>query len=519
MVKERIEERGRESLVHPDNSIAEPPNLVYVPPHRRNVVSPNLVYVPPNRKSTATPNILFVVPPNRRSNAAPNRLSVVPSNRKSPAALNRLSVVPPNRSSPAALNSEMARPEYEDTFTKEDQYYPEADPTPLFEANPTRDPTFDPQAAPFGTNEGVQHQETQFQQTDSTVGQQQFQSRPPPSQPAPRPQQYANPGYPNQSPTNYPPQASRQHFPPQSNYQYCSPQPGFPTQAVHNQPQNFPPQASPEIYVPQPHSPHNPGAAAPGFNQFGQSPMYASSGHGAPPNGVQMYVAPPPGFQAQQHPYPMPKKNEGWTTGLFDCMDDPTNALITACVPCFTFGQIAEIVDGGNTTCATSGILYGAIAFLVGLPCLISCGYRRAEISTLDGNKGFHGMGFMYLPSLLDQYPPSTHTLYPPPPPQLFTCVLPAGVQFFSSGYDFNDVSTYPRSYPIVLTEGDGSKIYVSCIAFRDPVSEDIAEAYRMPANSFADKCICLVSHSPSFGVLRDALEELFSLCFSPTGS
>ncbi|KAF9592713.1 hypothetical protein IFM89_016945 [Coptis chinensis] len=238
----------------------------------------------------------------------------------------------------------MARPEYEDTFTKEDQYYPEADPTPLFEANPTRDPTFDPQAAPFGTNEGVQHQETQFQQTDSTVGQQQFQSRPPPSQPAPRPQQYANPGYPNQSPTNYPPQASRQHFPPQSNYQYCSPQPGFPTQAVHNQPQKFPPQASPEIYVPQPHSPHNPGAAAPGFNQFGQSPMYASSGHGAPPNGVQILIFVP--------------------------------ALITACVPCFTFGQIAEIVDGGNTTCATSGILYGAIAFLVGLPCLISCGYR-----------------------------------------------------------------------------------------------------------------------------------------------
>jgi hypothetical protein len=27
----------------------------------------------------------------------------------------------------------------------------------------------------------------------------------------------------------------------------------------------------------------------------------------------------------------------------------------------------------------------------------------------------------MYLPSLLDQYPPSTHTLYPPPPPQLPT--------------------------------------------------------------------------------------------------
>ncbi|XP_021905476.1 DENN domain and WD repeat-containing protein SCD1 [Carica papaya] len=148
----------------------------------------------------------------------------------------------------------------------------------------------------------------------------------------------------------------------------------------------------------------------------------------------------------------------------------------------------------------------------------VVCG-MGPEVGTVDGNKGFHGMGVMYLPSLLDQYPPSDKSRYPPPPPQLPTCVLPAGVELYSSGYDTNDPSTFPRSYPIVLTEGDGSKIYVSCIAFRDPVSEDIAEAYRMPPNSFADKCICLVSHSPSFRVLRNALEEVFMLCFSPNGS
>ncbi|KAJ6418477.1 hypothetical protein OIU84_001771 [Salix udensis] len=141
------------------------------------------------------------------------------------------------------------------------------------------------------------------------------------------------------------------------------------------------------------------------------------------------------------------------------------------------------------------------------------------EMRTVDGNKGYHGMRVFYLSSLLDQYPPDNHSLYPPAPPQLPTCVLPAGVELYPSGFDANDSSTFPRSYPIVLTEGDGSKIYVSCVAFRDPVSEDIAEAYRIPANSFADKCICLVSRSPSFGVLRNALEELFKLCFSPTGS
>ncbi|KAL4284807.1 hypothetical protein GQ457_16G024760 [Hibiscus cannabinus] len=141
------------------------------------------------------------------------------------------------------------------------------------------------------------------------------------------------------------------------------------------------------------------------------------------------------------------------------------------------------------------------------------------EMRTLDGTKGYHGTEYMYLPSLLDQYPPLNHTLYPPPPPQLPTCVLPAGVELFPSGFDANDPLTYPRSYPIVLTEGDGSKIYVSCITFRDPVCEDVAEAYRIPANSFADKCICVVSRSPCFRVHRDALEEIFALCFSPSGS
>ncbi|KAH9612079.1 hypothetical protein KSS87_010128, partial [Heliosperma pusillum] len=148
----------------------------------------------------------------------------------------------------------------------------------------------------------------------------------------------------------------------------------------------------------------------------------------------------------------------------------------------------------------------------------IVCGIGP-EIRTLDEDKGFHGMRYRYLPSLLDQYPPLNHSLYPPAPPQLPTCVLPAGVEFYASGFDRKDPSTYPRTYPIVLTEGDGSKIYVSCIAFRDPVDGDIVEAYRMPSNIYADKCICLVSRLPSFQVLRNALEEIFALCFSPNGS
>ncbi|XP_021736318.1 DENN domain and WD repeat-containing protein SCD1-like isoform X2 [Chenopodium quinoa] len=142
------------------------------------------------------------------------------------------------------------------------------------------------------------------------------------------------------------------------------------------------------------------------------------------------------------------------------------------------------------------------------------------EIRTLDGSNGYYGMNYVYEPSLIDQYPRSDHSLYAPLPPELPMCVLcPAGVEFYKSGLDANDPPSYPRSYPIVLTAGDGSKIYVSCIAFRDPVDEDIGEAYGIPLNSFAGKCISLVSRIPCFCVLRDALEEIFALCFSTRGS
>ncbi|WMV22334.1 hypothetical protein MTR67_015719 [Solanum verrucosum] len=37
-----------------------------------------------------------------------------------------------------------------------------------------------------------------------------------------------------------------------------------------------------------------------------------------------------------------------WSTGLFDCHLDQTNAAMTALLPCVTFGQIAEVQDAGE---------------------------------------------------------------------------------------------------------------------------------------------------------------------------
>ncbi|KAK3013103.1 hypothetical protein RJ639_008645 [Escallonia herrerae] len=44
--------------------------------------------------------------------------------------------------------------------------------------------------------------------------------------------------------------------------------------------------------------------------------------------------------------------------------------------------------------------------------------------------------------------------------PEFDKCVLPAGVEFYASGFDSNDASTFPRSYPIVLTDICGKHPY-----------------------------------------------------------
>uniref|UniRef100_A0A7N2R390 Uncharacterized protein n=1 Tax=Quercus lobata TaxID=97700 RepID=A0A7N2R390_QUELO len=111
-----------------------------------------------------------------------------------------------------------------------------------------------------------------------------------------------------------------------------------------------------------------------GLNQPETYPPQGPTYHQGPVAGATM------GVPMQQNLYQMQVQaqagTQGWNSGLFDCMNDPTNALITACVPCVTFGEITEIVDNGQTTCSTSGLLYGLIAMFIGIPCIMSCTYR-----------------------------------------------------------------------------------------------------------------------------------------------
>ncbi|KAJ7963027.1 Plant cadmium resistance protein [Quillaja saponaria] len=47
-----------------------------------------------------------------------------------------------------------------------------------------------------------------------------------------------------------------------------------------------------------------------------------------------------------------------WSTGLFDCHENQTNATMTALLPCVTFGQISEVLDGGEMSCHLGSFLY-----------------------------------------------------------------------------------------------------------------------------------------------------------------
>ncbi|MED6218688.1 hypothetical protein PIB30_028775 [Stylosanthes scabra] len=64
-----------------------------------------------------------------------------------------------------------------------------------------------------------------------------------------------------------------------------------------------------------------------------------------------------------------------WTTGLCGCCEDPGNCCMTCCCPCVTFGQNAEVVDKGRSSCAFAGMIFYLLSY-VGCGCLYSYTYR-----------------------------------------------------------------------------------------------------------------------------------------------
>ncbi|KAM5566844.1 cell number regulator 2 [Rosa sericea] len=107
---------------------------------------------------------------------------------------------------------------------------------------------------------------------------------------------------------------------------------------------------------------------------------------GIPVNSSNPYFSQPAHNHHQHHdnsqmpdapPYHLHARTpEPWKSGLLDCFSDPKSCCLTLWCPCVTFGQIADIVDKGSTSCGASGALYALIAFVTGCSCIYSCFYR-----------------------------------------------------------------------------------------------------------------------------------------------
>ncbi|XP_076927220.1 protein PLANT CADMIUM RESISTANCE 3-like [Bidens hawaiensis] len=65
-----------------------------------------------------------------------------------------------------------------------------------------------------------------------------------------------------------------------------------------------------------------------------------------------------------------------WSTGLCDCYKDCSACCLTYCCSFITFGQIAEIVDKGTTSCVVHGAIYIMLGLLTGCACVYSFTYR-----------------------------------------------------------------------------------------------------------------------------------------------
>ncbi|KAF9608169.1 hypothetical protein IFM89_007555 [Coptis chinensis] len=55
---------------------------------------------------------------------------------------------------------------------------------------------------------------------------------------------------------------------------------------------------------------------------------------------------------------------------------DPAKGFITCCLPCVTFGQIAEMLDEGQSSCASHAVMYGLL-MLCQCHCLYGAVYRE----------------------------------------------------------------------------------------------------------------------------------------------
>ncbi|ONM62335.1 cell number regulator 4 isoform X1 [Zea mays] len=84
--------------------------------------------------------------------------------------------------------------------------------------------------------------------------------------------------------------------------------------------------------------------------------------------------------------YPPPTGE--WTTGLCGCFSDCKSCCLSFLCPCIPFGQVAEVLDKGMTSCGLAGLLYCLLLHagvaVVPCHCIYTCTYRRKLRAAYD---------------------------------------------------------------------------------------------------------------------------------------
>ncbi|KAI4385882.1 hypothetical protein MLD38_003870 [Melastoma candidum] len=115
----------------------------------------------------------------------------------------------------------------------------------------------------------------------------------------------------------------------------------------------------------------------------------SESDHQPPPMGIPVasIPVPPPGMSHQdpQTPPTLP-----WSTDICGCFPDHFGRFcISFWCPCYTFGQISEIVDRGSSSCGVNGAIYFLLVCVTGCACFYSLIYRmkmRKQFALEGGN-------------------------------------------------------------------------------------------------------------------------------------
>ncbi|XP_038985014.1 protein PLANT CADMIUM RESISTANCE 7-like [Phoenix dactylifera] len=164
-----------------------------------------------------------------------------------------------------------------------------------------------------------------------------------------------------------------------SNAQPTAMEPGYGGEARHamGSPVPFPPTPMPNNDAPQ-HPPMAMGNTPAPYPPPATMPQHPPVATGTPvsfPPAGRWPAAAPQQMNGGGSPYPL-KVGKPWTSGLFDCDQNSTNAVLTAFFPCVTFGQIAEILDEGQTSCTLGSFMHGLL--LPVLACsILGTSYRQ----------------------------------------------------------------------------------------------------------------------------------------------